>query len=338
MEKISIIVAVYNVEKYLPRCINSILNQTYTNLEIILVDDGSTDGTGKICDEFKKKDERIVVIHQNNRGVSAARNEGLKHATAKLIGFVDSDDYIESNMYEMMSKALDENDAQIAICGYNHVNFEGRIIDTTCSKRMQDVITFDREELIKTYICDDEDFHIYNSVWSRLVRTEVVEKIKFPEGKISEDVDYTMKTFLGCSRAVFVNKPLYNYIVNREGSIMNSLENLATRRFDDELPFWKEQTRLLKEEKLDSLSLLSEYYLYKRELYYYIDFKRRKMNADGKRLADMIRNESDHVNEVYSLCEASKGDSARMKLFLFSPELFYFIMNLYERYIVPMRQ
>ncbi|MGZ5551627.1 MAG: glycosyltransferase family 2 protein, partial [Nitrososphaeraceae archaeon] len=115
-DKISIIIPVYNGVKYLPKCIDSVLNQTYKNLEIILVDDGSTDESGKICDTYSLKDNRIKVVHKQNGGLSDARNTGLKIATSEYIGFVDSDDFIESDMYEILLKTLYAYDADIVQC------------------------------------------------------------------------------------------------------------------------------------------------------------------------------------------------------------------------------
>lgn len=115
---ISIIVPVYNVEKYLNKCIDSIINQTYKNIEIILVDDGSTDNSGKICDEYLLRDSRIKVIHKNNGGLSSARNEGINISSGEYIGFVDSDDWVEPNMYEEMYKKILYSNADIVDCGY----------------------------------------------------------------------------------------------------------------------------------------------------------------------------------------------------------------------------
>lgn len=115
-EKISVIVPVYNVEQYLERCVDSIINQTYTNLEIILVNDGSTDNSGKLCDELAKKDERIRVIHKENGGLSDARNRGIEEAESDLVGFIDSDDYIDNDMYEILLKNLNNTDADLSMC------------------------------------------------------------------------------------------------------------------------------------------------------------------------------------------------------------------------------
>ena len=121
MKKISIIVPIYNIEKYLPRCLESILAQTYKNIEVILVDDGSVDNSGMIADTYARNDQRIIVIHQVNKGVSAARNAGLDLATGDYIGFVDGDDYIEPDMYEILMRIIDEQQVDIAHCGYQMV-------------------------------------------------------------------------------------------------------------------------------------------------------------------------------------------------------------------------
>ncbi len=115
-DTISVIVPVYNVAPYLQRCVNSILAQTYQDLELIMIDDGSTDNSGSICDELQKKDPRIIVIHQNNQGVSAARNAGLDKCTGGYISFVDPDDWIEQNMYQDMVTAIKQKDADFAVC------------------------------------------------------------------------------------------------------------------------------------------------------------------------------------------------------------------------------
>ena len=119
---ISVIVPVYNVEKYLPQCLNSIINQTYKNIEVVLVDDGSTDDSGNICEEYKKNDERIIVVHQKNSGLSAARNVGIEISTGEYITFIDSDDYISPDYIENLYSALEQYSADIAICDLKKVS------------------------------------------------------------------------------------------------------------------------------------------------------------------------------------------------------------------------
>lgn len=127
---ISVIVPVYNVSKYLNQCIESIINQTYTNLEIILIDDGSNDESEKICDEYKNKDDRIIVIHQENGGLSAARNAGLDICKGKYISFVDSDDYPEPNFIDCLYSSLIENNVKVSMCDINHVDENSQTIET----------------------------------------------------------------------------------------------------------------------------------------------------------------------------------------------------------------
>ena len=124
---LSVIVPIYNVEKYLPKCIDSILAQNYSEIEVILVDDGSPDGCPEICDNYAEKDKRIVVIHQKNLGVSAARNAGLKAAHGEYIGFVDPDDWISPSMYQEMITALERENADLAICGYDYYDENGAV-------------------------------------------------------------------------------------------------------------------------------------------------------------------------------------------------------------------
>ena len=133
-DKISVIVPIYKVEDYLDRCIESIVGQTYSNLEIILVDDGSPDSCPQLCDEYAKKDSRIKVIHKQNGGVSSARNEGLKFAHGEYIGFVDPDDYVHPSMYEKLIDCIHKNQCQIAVCRFSHVNETG--VEKNISKKV----------------------------------------------------------------------------------------------------------------------------------------------------------------------------------------------------------
>ena len=164
-ELISVIVPVYNVEKYLEKCIDSIINQTYQNLEIILVDDGSTDGSGKICDEYSRKDNRIKVIHKENGGLSDARNIGIKNANGGLIGFIDSDDYITENMFEVLQKDLRKYNADISSCDIQNVNEAGECLKIIrVSTEGQTSKVFEREEALKLLLEDT----IKSYAWNKL--------------------------------------------------------------------------------------------------------------------------------------------------------------------------
>ena len=236
---ISVIVPVYNMEQYLERCVNSILRQTYEKLEIILVDDGSTDASPRMCDVFAKRDGRIKVVHKTNGGLSDARNAGLAVATGDYIGYVDSDDWIVHDMYEHMYRSCVEQDAQLCVCRYF-----SEYADRTEGGGSGECVPLTRDELLRIYIGGHAQYVIYNSVWSKLFRRSLVEGVVFPKGRNSEDIMYTTRAFCKLDKAVYLDKCLYHYVLDREGSIMNV--SRGARMFQDELPFWREHIALIK--------------------------------------------------------------------------------------------
>lgn len=209
-EIISVIVPIYKVEEYLERCINSILDQTYKNLDIILVDDGSPDECPNICEEYAKKDDRIKVIHKKNGGLSDARNYGINIAIGQYISFVDSDDYIDKNMYQDMINELRKNNADIVSCAINNV-YSDRIE----SSQIEEII-YDTESALKNLILGR---NLDQTVWNKLYKKDVINGILFEKGKINEDDFWTYQVFANSKKIITVNKPLYNYI-HRESSIM----------------------------------------------------------------------------------------------------------------------
>lgn len=218
MKKISIIVPAYNVERYLRECIESICTQTHTNLEIIIVDDGSTDMTGSICDEYAEKDNRIIVIHQKNGGMSNARNSALDIATGDYIGYVDSDDVIHPRMFEFLLGALEKNDVDISYCG--EVAFkDGERVGFDEYKDYSVWRIESRDELLG-HCCDDWTGPT-NWVWNKLYKRELFEKIRFVENRRMEDVMISAEILLNVKKAVWINERLYGYR-QRTGSTMNS--------------------------------------------------------------------------------------------------------------------
>lgn len=330
---ISIIVPVYDMEKYLDRCMNSIWQQTYKNLEIILVDDGSTDNSPKMCDDYAKKDSRIKVVHKENGGLSDARNAGLAVATGSYIGYVDSDDWIEPDMYESMYKACVEHDAQVAVCRYSQV-YKDHVIRGGNGK----VTAFSKEELLRTYIGDNDDYIIYNSVWSKLFAREIVEGVQFPKGRNSEDIMYTTKAFCKADRGVYIDKCLYDYVLDRDGSIMNVKR--GERMFQDELPFWREHIVYIRENVSQEIGDFAAYHYYRRLLFYYIDWKKEDKQVQGdyaKRIAEELKCNRKEIQRIYRNDFVSAGDRARMKLALISPGLYNCVTKGYEKFIIPLR-
>ncbi|MCI6996806.1 MAG: glycosyltransferase [Eubacterium sp.] len=202
---ISIIVPVYKVEDYLPKCIESLMNQTYQDIQIILVDDGSPDNCGVICDKYAAEDNRIVVIHQQNSGVSAARNAGLAVAIGEYIGFCDSDDYVSPNMYQCLLDNMTNSKAQIAICGYDYVDETGKVT-RPYRKRNPEVLI--QQEIFRRFF--DMPPTIRLCVWNKLFRRELFEGIQFRAGiKGAEDAEVLCEYLLRVNTAIFIHEPLY---------------------------------------------------------------------------------------------------------------------------------
>jgi glycosyltransferase involved in cell wall biosynthesis len=246
MMKISVIVPVYNVENYLSRCVESIIKQTCTNLEIILVDDGSTDASGKMCDEYAQRDNRITVIHKKNGGLSDARNAGLDIATGEYIGFVDSDDFIALNFYEILYNTLVENDSDLVYCKYQKFENEANIKETENYK----VFQYDNIEFLNNFY-DDTTYKIV--VWNKLYKRNIWENLRFPFGKIHEDVFVVHEVFYIANKISFVTSPSYYYF-QREDSIMGSQdENMIWRRIINKLEAFDERINFSKTKQLESL-------------------------------------------------------------------------------------
>lgn len=217
MVEISIIVPVYNVEEYLEKCIESILNQTFKNFELILVDDGSTDKSGKICDKYEKIDNRIKVIHKNNEGQSSARNAGLDIACGKYIGFVDSDDSIHPRMYEILYDLIQNHNADISCCNYRETY---KTINKDYEEISLDkIIKMDNIQAVNSLY--DKDIGIRLVVaWNKLYNRDLFNDTRYEVGKIHEDEYIAHRLLYKCKKVVYLNAELYYYL-QREGSIMS---------------------------------------------------------------------------------------------------------------------
>lgn len=220
MEKVSIVVPVYNAKNYIKRCIESLVCQTYHNLEIILVDDGSSDGSEKICDEYAKEDDRIKVIHKKNSGVSDSRNAGIEAADGDYILFVDSDDYINENTVEDNLKTAIEKNADIVIFCFKYI-----ITDSNEEKDngygedfSGNAEAFFRQCLVK--IIDKE---LLNAPWNKLIKTNLIKNnnLSFkPEYSICEDMIFSVETISASSNIVINSKIYYNYVLKSTGSLV----------------------------------------------------------------------------------------------------------------------
>ena len=215
---ISIIVPVYNVEKYLKKCVDSIINQTYKNIEIILVDDGSTDSSGKMCDDYKKVDKRIKVYHKKNGGLSDARNYGIDKSKAKYVGFVDSDDFITEDMYEILYNSIKKYDADISLARVIDCYDDIPEINNTDAKDC----LFNKEEAIKK-VMEAEEVSVH--AVSKLYKKELFNDLRFEVGRTTEDGIIMIELLDKCNKIAYNSSCVYYYI-HRENSI-------TTRKFNE---------------------------------------------------------------------------------------------------------
>ncbi|MBO5712949.1 MAG: glycosyltransferase family 2 protein [Clostridia bacterium] len=223
---ISIIVPVYKVEQYLDRCITSILNQTHTNIEVILVDDGSPDNSGAICDKYAKLDSRVKVIHKENGGVSSARNLGLELAKGEYFGFIDSDDYIEPNMYESLYAEIEKSGADMAVCGFKQVRVNG---DSKVNDA-DDSVDFSKENIIKNYFTEGIIKELMYAPVNKLYKKETFILLRFDtKYALGEDILYLLSCIEKSNKITYVKGAFYNYII-RENSAMTS--SFSLKRLD----------------------------------------------------------------------------------------------------------
>ena len=219
MNIVSIVVPVYNVEKYLVRCINSLINQDFKNIEIILVDDGSSDSSGILCDNYAKKDNRIKVIHQKNGGMSAARNTGIDIATGDYIMFVDSDDEVASDIVSKLLDACISHSADISQCGTKYIDENDILLKEDCS---QTSCLLEGSEKMKELL---DDRIVTTMVWGKLYKSILLKNIRFPMGKYHEDIYFCYQIIHKSSNVYVINESLY-YYRQVKGSIMHQTFNM----------------------------------------------------------------------------------------------------------------
>ena len=222
MSVISVIVPVFNAEKYLTRCVDSILKQTFSDFELLLIDDGSRDNSSEICDSYAEKDKRVCVIHQSNRGQAATRNYGVSKAKGEWIVFIDSDDIIHPQMLEFLYCAVKEHKTKISCCRA----CEDKILPMTF---LQDykyeslLYETDEKNLVKWYLGEDNvDRFLYWVVWGKLIHRSILESFPLEEGRIYEDNAIVFRWLYEAKRIAFCNSIMYFYFINEEGTTKNT--------------------------------------------------------------------------------------------------------------------
>lgn len=299
-ELVSVIVPIYNVKEYLERCINSILNQSYENLDIILVDDGSNDGSEAICDSFAQKDKRVNVIHQKNGGVASARNTGLDNCKGEFVCFVDSDDYIHPDFILYLSTKLKDNDCDISMC-YHVVTDEW---DYKCSVNWDAAVeVYSKEEIFDRFYTNMHGSIIM--LWNKMIRRKCIGDIRFDDGFIHEDEGTTFKFLYNARKIAFSNEVLYIYY-SRDESITG-------------IPYDKKRLDILKayENRLSFYKEHSEKALYDRECQYYLSeilanyYKVSKLLKDKSILSELRCK----YREVYNLADRRSWSTGRRALY-----------------------
>lgn len=231
-KKVSIVVPVYNVEKYLQYCIDSLVSQTYLNLEIILVDDASTDNCPAICDEAARKDGRIKVIHKNNGGAASARNAGLNIVTGDYVCFVDSDDYVENKYVQRLVNVLEQENADAAVCGFWYL-----YRDHLEKKGLSGVYTvMNQTDYLQRFLTD----WTCGLIWNKIFRKETLEDVRFTEGHKIDDEFFTYKIIMNCKRVVLFEAPLYYYRM-RATSVMSASSAYEERLLLDKIEYTQER-------------------------------------------------------------------------------------------------
>lgn len=309
-ELISVIVPVYNVEQYLKRCVESLFVQSYKNLEIILVDDGATDQSGKICDELSCKDNRIKVIHKENGGLSDARNKGLEYATGDLIAFVDSDDYIAPNMYERLVSVMNDTDTDIVMCRY--IRFKGETCEEIIENKV-DVKVMDTSKVLENIYGTDGE--TYTVAWNKLYKRDVIADIRYPVKKVNEDEYTTYKYFANAKKVAYTSEILYYYFYN-DNSITTKKNYLSNKDIYDAL-----------DERIEYLSKRGFSNLENKIQKQYLDriiFRNRLLlqnnKEEAKQLLRMYKNRYARVKEMVP--------GIGYKIYNVSPSMYYFLLKL----------
>ena len=235
---VSVIVPIYNIEKYIAPCVETIINQSYKNLEIFLVDDGSKDNSPKICDEYAKKDKRIKVIHKKNGGLSDARNAAIDKAKGEYIFLLDGDDTVHEGIIEALYRSIKKHKADIATSSF--LQFRDGTSPRAIDMSQENVKCLDAEGALENMLYQED---CTNTAWGKLYKKELFDGIRYPKGEIYEDLATTYKLFAKAKRIVIDSRKMYNYR-QRYGSIVNNSFNLKHLK---SLDFAKEQTAFIEE-------------------------------------------------------------------------------------------
>lgn len=314
-ELISLIIPVYNVEQYLNKCIESVINQTYLNIEILLIDDGSTDNSGKICDEYKLKDDRVKVIHKKNGGLSDARNIGIENATGKYITFVDSDDWLNLDYCDVMHKKIVNEKCDIVMCDLQKVYNDTEEFETN--------MNYIEKEYSNIEALEKLEDTIYVVAVAKLYNANLFSKLRYIKGKVHEDEFIFHKLFYESKNVIHINQKLYAYR-QRDNSITNSKYSLkrlnGIEALEDRINFYKLQKLKRLEDKTTALYM----YMLKVNI-----IKLNLSDIDNK--TAMIDELFDKLIKCYKFCR--KTEFVSMKFYI-SCKTYTIFPHLFKAYLL----
>lgn len=317
-ELISVIVPIYNVEKYLEKCVNSILKQTYVNLEIILIDDGSPDRCPEICDKLKKSDDRIKVVHQQNGGLSKARNAGIDVAQGAYLVFVDSDDTVEDQLIEKLYACLKKYNCKMAACGRKYVFEDGKIL---CKVPEGIDTLYEFKDAIK----EMNAFRLFDmSAWAKIYARELFSVIRFPEGKLSEDYFVMFKLIDLAQKVGYISEPLYNYLqrtssISRNKNINHDFAEAA-----------KTQMNYL-DERYPDLKLISHTAFASANLTVYDFYLKNGVRCPKDKIEEFKKHIQDNMKYISANENLSMAKKIQFKLFIKNHFLYNIVFKSYRK-------
>ena len=311
---ISVIVPVYNIKEYLPRCVSSILSQTYRNLELILVDDGSTDGTGALCDELAARDERVHVFHKENGGSSSARNLGITKAKGEYLGFVDSDDYISADMYERLVQGILKSSAGIAQIGRDEVDAEGRKLPNICEPPAEDIF-IPSAEFMKELLMHRGDC----SYCTKLVARNLFEKHRFPVGVLNEDFRLLVEMLMETDGVLSLTGQTYHVFYRIGSNTRKADKNDFSRVYGDCVDN-ADMVQELVQEKFPQLQEIAMRFGLFQRLEYLLHIPIVRMTRDNTQYVAICKYVRGHVTDIIGNRYLTRKNKIYLLLFAVAPK------------------
>lgn len=312
---ISIIIPIYNVEKYLDKCLESVLNQTYKNLEIILINDGSTDRSPNICNKYYKKDKRIKLINKKNEGVSSARNTGIELSKGKYIVFIDPDDYVTYNHIKVLYDCITRYNVDLVISNAIEINEEGVVVKNEEKKSF----LMDKDQCLKELLSDDNFYHM---CWGNMYRKELLEKIRFNcKYRIAEDLDFLYKYIKNIKSAYFLSKNTYYYLI-REGSATNSTYSEV----------WNDELKICNSIINETMKLENDLNKYAKRKYIMLNMDQvHRFSLNKEQINNFKNNIKLYKNEVCNSKFLDYKENFKVRLFLNSYYLYKFVFHIRKK-------